>query len=200
MCFACDRSRRIGSAPPEVISSVKTEKAVHRRNVLQAALSVLAGLFAAKSARAATEAPASAKLKVVYHLSDLEKVSFVMGNIQNHLDGVGGPDHVTLALVVHGPALKAFHAAGASPDLARHIRQYSKAGLELAACGNTMRAQNVTLNELLPGFVSADKGGVVTPRRIAVAGLSVLAAVRPDGRPSCCHEIVPQWPPCSPHF
>jgi uncharacterized protein len=37
---------------------------------------------------------------------------------------------------------------------------FSKAGLELAACGDTMRAQNVTLNDLLPGFVSADKGGV----------------------------------------
>jgi intracellular sulfur oxidation DsrE/DsrF family protein len=134
---------------------------VYRRNMLQGAVSAFAGLFAAVSARAATEAPAPAKLKVVYHLSDLDKVSFVMGNIQNHLDGVGGPDHVTIALVVHGPALKAFHAAGANPDLARHVGQFSAAGLELAACGNTMRAQNVTLSELLPGFVAADKGGVV---------------------------------------
>src|SRR5258705_12489825 len=29
--------------------------------------------------------------RVVYHLSDLDKVSFVAGNIQAHLDGVGGP-------------------------------------------------------------------------------------------------------------
>jgi intracellular sulfur oxidation DsrE/DsrF family protein len=134
---------------------------MHRRNMLQGAVSAVAGLFAATSARAATEAAPPEKLKVVYHLSDLEKVNFVMGNIQNHLDGVGGPDHITIALVVHGPALKAFHAAGASPDLARHLGQFSRDGLQLAACGNTMRAQNVTLNELLPGFVVADKGGVV---------------------------------------
>jgi len=134
---------------------------MHRRNMLQGAVSAFAGLFAAASARGATGAPGPSKQKVVYHLSDLEKASFVMGNIQNHLDGVGGPDHVTIALVVHGPALKAFHAAGASPDLARHVGQFSKAGLELAACGNTMRAQNVTLTDLLPGFVVADKGGVV---------------------------------------
>ncbi len=134
---------------------------MHRRNMLQGAVSAFAGLFAAASARAATEAASPAKLKVAYHLSDLDKVSFVMGNIQNHLDGVGGPDHVTIALVVHGPALKAFHAAGASLELARHLGQFSKAGLELAACGNTMRAQNVSLKELLPGFVVADKGGVV---------------------------------------
>ena len=134
---------------------------MHRRNMLQAVTSALAGLVAATSARAATEAPAPGKLKVVYHLSDLDKVSFVMGNIQNHYDGVGGPDHVTIALVVHGPALKAFHASGANPDLAHHIGTFSKDGLQLAACINTMRAQNVTLADLLPGFVTADKGGVV---------------------------------------
>ena len=134
---------------------------MHRRNMLQGAVSAFAGMFAAVSARAATEAPDQRKLKVVYHLSDLEKASFVMGNIQNHLDGVGGPDNVTIALVVHGPALKAFHITGANPDLSRHVGQFSKVGVELAACGNTMRAQNVTLTDLLPGFVVADKGGVV---------------------------------------
>jgi uncharacterized protein len=41
------------------------------------------------------------------------------------------------------------------------VGQFSKAGLEMAACGNTMKSQNVTVNELLPGFVVADKGGVV---------------------------------------
>ena len=56
------------------------------------------------------------RLKVVYHLNDLDKVSFVVGNIQNHLDGVGGPDNVTIALVVHGQALRAFHASAANPD------------------------------------------------------------------------------------
>jgi uncharacterized protein len=132
---------------------------MHRRNILRAS-SALVAIFAG-SARAAAQSPAQARLKVVYHLSDLEKVSFVIGNIQNHLDGVGGPDHVTIALVVHGPALKAFHANGASPDLARHIEQFAKQGLDFAACVNTMRAQNVTIADLLPGFVSADRGGVV---------------------------------------
>ncbi len=36
-----------------------------------------------------------------------------------------------------------------------------KTDIELAACGNTMKAQNITLKDLLPGFVSAEKGGVV---------------------------------------
>jgi len=125
------------------------------------AASALSAAFAASSAGAATEAPPPAKLKVVYHLSDLDKVSFLVGNIQNHLDGVGGPDNVTIALVVHGQALRAFHASSANPDLSKHVGEFSRAGLELAACGNTMKSQKVGLTDLLPGFVAADRGGVV---------------------------------------
>ena len=134
---------------------------MHRRNILQGALSALGAAFAASRAIAASETAPAAKLKVVYHLNDLDKVSFVTGNIQNHLDGVGGPDHVTIALVVHGQALRAFHAASANPDLSRRVGQFSKAGLELAVCANTMKSQNVTLKDLLPGFIAAERGGVV---------------------------------------
>jgi uncharacterized protein len=131
---------------------------MHRRNILRGALSAFGAAFAASRA---SEAAAPAKLKVVYHLNDLDRVSFVVGNIQNHLDGVGGPDHVTIALVVHGQALRAFHSAAANPDLSKRVGQFSRAGLELAACGNTMKSQNVTVKDLLPGFVAAERGGVV---------------------------------------
>ena len=134
---------------------------MHRRNILWGAISAFGAAFAASRAGAAGEAAPPAKLKVVYHLNDLDKVSFVLGNIQNHFDGVGGPDNVTIALVVHGQALRAFHSASANPDVSKRIGQFSKAGLELAACGNTMASQNVTLMDLLPGFVAAERGGVV---------------------------------------
>lgn len=131
---------------------------MHRRNILWGALSAFGAAFAASRA---SKAAAPAKLKVVYHLNDIEKVSFVVGNIQNHLDGVGGPDHVTIALVVHGQALRGFHSASANPDLSKRVGQFTRAGLELAACGNTMKSQNVTVKDLLPGFVAAERGGVV---------------------------------------
>ena len=138
---------------------------MNRRNILWSTVSALGAAFAASRAKAATEAAKSDnksdKLKVVYHLSDADKVNFVLGNIQNHIDGVGGPDHVTLALVIHGPALKAFHWAQANPDVSGRISNFAKDGVELAACSNTMKAQNITLTDLLPGFVSAEKGGVV---------------------------------------
>ena len=134
---------------------------MHRRKILWSALSAFAAGFATSRAGAAAETSPAAKLKVVYHLNDLDKVSFVAGNIQNHLDGVGGPDHVTIALMVHGQALRAFHSSSANPDLSRRVGQFSRAGIELAACGNTMKSQNVGLADLLPGFIAADRGGVV---------------------------------------
>lgn len=132
---------------------------MYRRNLFKGALAAAGAVFAAQTVQAATGKPD--KLKVAYHLADAEKVGFVIGNIQNHFDGVGGPEFVTMALVVHGPALKAFHTPSASADLRQKLAGLSKLGLALEACGNTMKAQNVTLQDLLPGFVAVEQGGVV---------------------------------------
>ena len=112
--------------------------------------------------------------KVIYHLSDLDKVDFVFGNIRNHYIGMGGPDHVAIALVVHGPALQAFHLEGATPDTAKKFEELRNSGLQPAACINTMRAQNVTLKDLLPGFTVAEKGGVVRLAELQSQGYAYL--------------------------
>jgi len=109
----------------------------------------------------AASAAAPDKTKVVYHLNDADKVGFVLGNIRNHYDGVGGPDKVTIALVVHGPALKAFQKSAANPDLSKRVAEFSRSGLDLQACGNTMKGMSLKLDDLLPGFVNAEQGGVV---------------------------------------
>ncbi|MGI8526432.1 MAG: DsrE family protein [Pseudolabrys sp.] len=135
---------------------------MHRRNLLTAALGALGVMTPAAIKRAgAAERAAPDRQKVVYHLADLDKVAFVLGNIRNHFDGAGGPEHVTIALVVHGPALKAFQASGANPDMEKRVAEFSRAGLEMNACGNTMRATHITLVDLLPGFIAAEQGGVV---------------------------------------
>ena len=134
---------------------------MHRRNMLTAALGTTGAVISAAMAATRANAATPDFSKVAYHLSDLDKVDFVLGNIRNHYNGMGGPDKVTIALVVHGPALKAFHLAGATPDVTKRTDEMKKSGLELNACINTMRAQEVTLKDLLPGFIVADKGGVV---------------------------------------
>ena len=130
---------------------------MHRRNLFTGVAAAIGGLFAARAARAHT----LDNQKVVYHLADADKVQFVLGNIRNHYDGVGGPKNIAIALVVHGPALKAFQSTQANPDTTKRVGEFYKTGLEMQACGSTMKATNITLKDLLPGFVNADRGGVV---------------------------------------
>jgi hypothetical protein len=117
--------------------------------MLTAAIAAIGALFAAagKTAQAAPITPD--KSKVVYHLSDFDKVDSVLGNIKNHYEGVGGPDKVTIVLVVHGSALKAFHAESVTASTVQRTSEFSKSGLELNACINSMRSQNVSLKDLV---------------------------------------------------
>lgn len=126
------------------------------KRILAAAAGTGAVLSGVSSAAAATP-----KQRVAYHLADEEKVDFVLGNMRNHVKGVGGPENVELVLVVHGPALKAFHAANASEKTLKSLADLEASGIRLNACGNTMRAQKVELGDLLPGFARFDQGGVV---------------------------------------
>jgi uncharacterized protein len=148
---------------------------MNRRNMLWSALASLGAGLAMTRAQAATDAPMT-KQKVVYHLADSDRVNFALGNIQNHLDGVGGPEHASIVLVVLGPALRAFHREAANPDMTQRISKSIKAGVAFAACKNTMKAQDVALDGLLPGFAVADKGGVV---RIAELQMQGYAYIRP---------------------
>ena len=135
---------------------------MNRRSMLWAAMSSIgAGLVASRATAGVNEAATASKLKVVYHLADADRVNFALGNIQNHFDGVGGPDNVTIALVVLGPALRAFALTQANPDITNRVAKFARAGLKMAACSNTMKAQEVTLAGLQPGFTVADRGGVV---------------------------------------
>lgn len=106
-------------------------------------------------------AAAQETLKVVYHVSELDRVAFTLGNMRNHINGVGGPDNVELVLVAHGPALKAFHDISADPRISERVAALQDQGVQFEACGNTMNAQAVALDDLLDNFARRDEGGVV---------------------------------------
>jgi uncharacterized protein len=143
-----------------------------RRSIFGLTLAAIGAPFAIARAAAA---PASSDVqKVAYHLCDLDKVNFVLGNIENHFAGMGGPDKVTIALVVHGPALKAFHAASAKPDIKQRLGEFTSTGLVPHACGNTLKAQHITVNDLLPGFTVAERGGVVLLAELQAKGFAYL--------------------------
>jgi intracellular sulfur oxidation DsrE/DsrF family protein len=144
---------------------------MERRNIFKAILVAAAGL--ATPSRAVT-AQESNRMRVVYHLSDLEKVAFVLSNMENHVRGVGGPGVADIRVVVHGPALKAFHAKSADPTTSDASDGLMKLQVGFDACANTMRAQNVKLEDLLPGFGVADKGGVVRLTELQMQGYAYL--------------------------
>lgn len=142
----------------------------NRRSFFGKALVALGALGIVGKANAASEG----KQKVAYHLSDLDKVNFVLANIRNHIKGMGGPDKVDIQLVVHGPALKAFHSKEAKPGLQDSLDGLMAEGIKLNACGNTMRAQKVQLTEILKGFTRRDEGGVVVLATLQTQGYTYL--------------------------
>ena len=113
------------------------------------------------------------KHKVVYHLSGVgvEEAKFVLGNLQNHVDGVGGPDHIeAIELVVHGPALKTFVTASMDPDIRARLDRLQVQGVVFGACGNTMKRLNLTLEQLPSGARYLPQGGVVRVMELVEQG------------------------------
>ena len=101
------------------------------------------------------------KMRVVYHVSEANKVAFVLGNMRNHIKGVGGADKLNMVLVVHGPAGKEFHKNKAKEKVKQRVEMLEMEGIQFNMCGNTMNAQKVKIGDLLPGFSRRDEGGVV---------------------------------------
>ena len=119
---------------------------------------------------------AADKMKIAYHVSELDKVPFVLGNMRNHIKGIGGADKLNMVLVVHGPAGKAFHKSKSKPTVKQRVEMLGMDGVQFNMCGNTMRAQKVKLSDLLPGFSQHDEGGVV---RIAELQSTGYIYIRP---------------------
>jgi intracellular sulfur oxidation DsrE/DsrF family protein len=152
-------------------STVRSEMVSRRGLVARLAAAGAAGLaaFRTSDVAAAEELP-----RVAYHLSDREKVQFVLGNIENHIKGMGGPGKVRIALIVNGPALTSFAIGEINADVARRLQQAGDSGVELGACGNTLDATKLSVADLAPGFVRIDEGGVVRLAKLQADGWAYL--------------------------
>ena len=142
---------------------------MQRRDMFRAGLAGVAGLFGLRQVKAAAT---EERLKVAYHLSDVDKVNFVLGNIKNHYEGTGG--NVDIVLVVHGPALAAFKSKGISAAISGRFAGLVEQGLSPHACGNTMHGMEITLADLLDGFHAVDEGGVVKLAELQRQGYAYL--------------------------
>ena len=146
-----------------------------RRNIFKAILAGAGATLAlGRSPAQAQDKPAARATKVAYHLSDIDKVNFVLGNIKNHIEGTGGPGKIEIVLVVHGPALRAFKKASAEPNVSQRMAAFSKAGVKFDVCGNTMRGLQLELTDLLPGFAVVAEVGVVRLADLQAQGYAYL--------------------------
>lgn len=125
------------------------------KNILTALLILPILMLSATGASAEGE-----KMKVVYHVADEEKVGFVLANIRNHIEGVGGPENIEIVLVAHGPALKGFTQIEALEGVRAGVAGLKDQGVKFQACANTLKVFGLTGEDLLPGFTIAEAGGV----------------------------------------
>lgn len=136
-------------------------------------IAALAGLAASGVAVGSAQASPQ-KNKVAYHLTDAERAQSVLGNIRNHITGVGGPQNVEIVLVVHGAALKAFEDISVQPDLKASFAKLKSDKVAFNACGNTLNSLKWDVSDLVPGFVRVDQGGVVRLAELQADGYVYL--------------------------
>ena len=141
------------------------------------AAGVTAGLLVlgTSASEAAHTKEAPNKHKIVYQVDDADKVKFVLGNIQNHIKGVGGWERIeALELVVFGPALKSFVTKGMDPEVKQMLERLQAQGVVLGACGNTMKGFNITLDQLPEGASPLPQGGVVRIMELQEQGYAYI--------------------------
>lgn len=117
------------------------------------------------------------KHKVVYHLSEasVEHARFVLRNIDNTLTGAGGPANIeAIELVVHGPALKNFVTATMDAQLKTMLAELQAQGVAFGACGNTMKAFKLSMEQLPKGAHHLPQGGVVRIMELVEQGYVYL--------------------------
>jgi uncharacterized protein len=152
---------------------------MRRRGMSAVAAIITSGLLllAVSAAQASHLKEQSNKHKVVYHLSEagVDKARFVLGNIQNNIEGVGGWQNIeALELVVHGPALKNFVTKTMDPDLRKALERLQAQGVGFEACGNTMKAFQITLDQLPAGAHHLPQGGVVRIMELEEQGYAYI--------------------------
>ena len=135
-----------------------------RRRLLAALAAFVASPAAAAEARRDPD--------TVYHLADIEKANFVLGNLRNHLAGAEGKPK--LAVVIHGAALQLFHRGSAPHGLEGEYQELVRAGVVFYACANTLAAHGWKLGDMLDGFALAERGGVVELAELQGRGYAYL--------------------------
>ena len=143
---------------------------MERRTVFRAALAGIFGLAGQQAAKAERSARAN---RAAYHLTDPEKVEFVLASVLNHLSAANDIDF-HLLVVAHGPALKSFRREYPFTAVEQPMSLAIERGAKFYACANTLASENLSLNDLLPGFLITPRGGVTYLADLQAQGWAYL--------------------------
>ncbi|MDR3390708.1 MAG: DsrE family protein [Sulfuriferula sp.] len=145
------------------------------KSLLAAALfavaSVSATVYAADGGDAAQVQ--KAKMKVVFQVSDNDpqKWNLTLNNVKNFQSALG-KDNTVLEIVAYGPGINMLKF---DSQVGSRVKDAIDSGVKIVACENTMHAQKLTRDDMLPeiGYVP---GGVI---EIAQKQMEGYAYIRP---------------------
>ena len=121
-----------------------------------------------------SKATQPAKQKVVYHVSESGKVRFVLNNINNHIDGVGGPEQVEIVVVVNGEGHNGFIKTKASQEVATDVELLEVQGVRFEICGYSLDAYGTSVQDLVGNFKRLEQGGVARMVELQQQGFAYL--------------------------
>ena len=102
----------------------------------------------------ADQAGGKEKVKVLYHVDskDPDVVKYALALIHKHIEAEGGPQHIDVKLVVHGPALPLFEKEKMDPELKKKFDLVLEDGAHAEMCQVSMKIFGKSLEDLLPGL------------------------------------------------
>lgn len=132
---------------------------------------VIAALLLTFAATASMAADAGKKHHVAFHVTDSDPVKWNQvlnnaGNLQKNI----GKDNIEIEIVANGPGLDMFKLES---QVGERMSDSVKNGIQLKACGTTMKAMKITEKDLFPG-VTTVPGGVIELMEKQEAGWTYL--------------------------
>lgn len=101
------------------------------------------------------------KIKVLFHIDELNKWNLTLANVENLLVDVG-QDKVMVEIVANGPAIKIFDETSVmEPDSRQELHRQMKSLKHVAfvVCRNSLHANSINEN-LLPDFLTVVPAGI----------------------------------------
>jgi len=125
-----------------------------RLRFLSASVPLLALLFTGSLAYADQPATPKGKMKVVYHVDgkDPDVAKYALALIHKHIEAEGGPQHIDIKLVIHGPALPLFDKDKIDPELKKKFDLILEDGAHAEMCQVSMKLFGKSLEDLIPGL------------------------------------------------